>query len=116
MLCHGPRLHYRRGAETIAGLEQRGLEYILGVRERSSKEVYEVVLNDPKPSVWLVIPRRQRGDTELEAKNVWVGVRRYVVCRILAEAKGDAEAREAVLLCLRENLRSGDKARVTRRA
>ncbi len=29
---------------TIAGLEERGLEYILGVRERSSKEVYEVVL------------------------------------------------------------------------
>ena len=46
-------------AETIAGLEERGLEYILGVRERSSKEVYEVVLNDPKPSVSLVIPRGQ---------------------------------------------------------
>jgi hypothetical protein len=26
-------------AATIAALEQRGLEYILGVRERSSKEV-----------------------------------------------------------------------------
>ena len=99
-------------AETIANLEDRGLEYILGVRERSSKEVYEVVLNDPKPSVSLIIPRGQRRDTELEVKNVWVGDRRYVVCRNLNEAKRDAEVREAVLRSLRENLRSGDKAQV----
>jgi hypothetical protein len=97
---------------TIAGLEQRGLEYILGVRERNSKEVYDVVLNDPKPSVSLVIPRGQRPDTELEAKNVWVGERRYVVCRNLAEAKRDAEVREAVLRSLRESLRGGDKSLV----
>src|SRR6266446_2846628 len=87
---------------TIAGLEERKLEYILGVRERNSKEVYEVVLNDQKPSVPLVIPRGQRRDTELEAKNVWVGDRRYVVCRNLAEAKRDAEVRA----------RGGDKALV----
>jgi Transposase DDE domain len=31
-------------AATIAALEQRGLEYILGVRERSIKEVREVVM------------------------------------------------------------------------
>jgi transposase len=47
-------------AETIAGLEQRGLEYILGVRERSSKEVHDIVLADQTPSVPLVIPRRGR--------------------------------------------------------
>jgi len=97
---------------TIAGLEQRGLEYILGVRERNSKEVYDVVLNDPKPSVSLVIPRCQHPDTELEAKNVWVGERRYVVCRNIAEAKRDAEVREAVLRSLRESLRGGDKSLV----
>jgi transposase len=96
---------------TIAGLEERKLEYILGVRERSSKEVYEVVLNDPKPSV-LVIPRPRRPDTELEAKNVRVGDRRYVVCRNLTEAKRDAEVREKVLRSLRESLRGGDKALV----
>jgi len=97
---------------TIAGLEERKLEYILGVRERSSKEVYEVVLNDPKPSVPLVIPRPRRPDTELEAKNVRVGDRRYVVCRNLNEAKRDAKVREAVLRGLRESLRGGDKALV----
>jgi len=41
---------------TIAGLEERKLDYILGVRERNTKEVYEVVLNDRKPFVPLVIP------------------------------------------------------------
>src|SRR5437899_4600198 len=94
---------------TIAGLEERKLEYILGVRERNSKEVYEVVLNDQKPSVPLVIPRGQRRDTELEAKNVWVGDRRYVVCRNLAEAKRDAEVRAAVLRSLRDSLRELDR-------
>jgi hypothetical protein len=99
-------------APTIAGLEERGLEYILGVRERSSKEVYEVVLNDPKPSIPFVIPRATRPDTELEAKDVWVGERRYVVCRNLTEAKRDAEVREAVLRSLRASLRRGDKTLV----
>ena len=99
-------------AETIACLEERGLEYILGVRERSSKEVYEVVLNDPKPSVSLVIARGRRPDTELEAKDVWIGERRYVVCRNLNEAKRDAEVRAAVLRSLRKSLRGGDKTLV----
>jgi hypothetical protein len=97
---------------TIAGLEERKLEYILGVRERNTKEVYEVVLNDRKPFVPLLIPRVGRRDTELEAKNVWVGERRYVVCRNLAEAKRDAEVREAVLRNLRQSLHGGDKALV----
>jgi hypothetical protein len=97
---------------TIAGLEERKLEYILGVRERNTKEVYEVVLNDRKPFVPLLIPRGQRRDTELEAKNVWVGNRRYVVCRNLIEAKRDAEVREAVLRSLRTHLRGGDKTLV----
>src|ERR1019366_4597262 len=68
-------------AQTIASLEERGLEYILGVRERSSKEVRH-------------------------------GGRRYIVCRNLAEAKRDAEVREAVLRHLRSALRGGDKALV----
>src|SRR6202163_2041707 len=103
-------------AETIVGLEQRGLEYILGVRERSSKEVREIVLNDQKPSVPLVIPRQRRPDTELEAKEVHVGKLRYVVCRNLVEAKHDAEVREAVLRSLRASLRHGDKPLVANSA
>jgi hypothetical protein len=96
---------------TIAGLEERKLEYILGVRERNTKEVRDVVLSDPEPFVPLLIPR-ERHDTELEAKNVWVGKRRYVVCRNVNEAKRDAEVREGVLRTLRESLRRGDKTLV----
>ena len=111
-------------AQTIAGLEARGLDYILGVRERSSKEVRDLVLNDRSPSVPLVIPRRGRRDTELEAKEVLVPgsrpgtARRYILgssprtCRNLTEAKRDAEVREAVLRQLRRALRGGDKALV----
>src|SRR3954464_12312809 len=99
-------------ADRAGKLTAKLLKLGLGVRERSSKEVYEVVLNDPKPSVSLIIPRGQRRDTELEVKNVWVGDRRYVVCRNLNEAKRDAQVREAVLRSLRENLRGGDKALV----
>jgi transposase len=98
--------------ETITALESRGLEYILGVRERNSKEVREVILADPTPSVPLVIPSRGRADTELEAKAVTVGRRRYIVCRNLNEAREDAKTREAVLATLRTKLRKGDKALV----
>ena len=97
---------------TIAALESRGLEYILGVRERSSKEVREVVLADQTPSVPLVIPRKGRPDTELEAKAVVMGDRRYIVCRNLNEAREDAKTREAVLVALRSKLRQGDKTLV----
>jgi len=99
-------------AETIAGLEERNLEYILGVRERASKEVYDVVLNDPAPSIPLIIPRPRGPDTELEAKEVRVGKRRYIVCRNLTEARRDAEVRGAVLRSLQASLRRGDKALV----
>jgi Transposase DDE domain len=99
-------------ADTITALEARRLEYILGVRERTSKEVREIVMADASPFVPLVIPRRGRPDTELEAKEVRVGTRRYVVCRNLAEAQRDAETREAVLATLRAKLTHGDKALV----
>jgi hypothetical protein len=100
------------GAPTIAALEARGLEYILGVRERTSKEVRTVVLNDTGPFVPLVIPRQGRPDTELEAKAVTLGKRRYIVCRNLVEAARDAAEREAIVAHLRQALRRGDKALV----
>ena len=42
-------------AETIAGLEERKLEYVLGVRERSSAEVRSTVLDDRTPFVPLAV-------------------------------------------------------------
>ena len=99
-------------ADTIAALEQRGLEYVLGVRERSSKEVREVIMADPAPSVPLVIPRNGRPDTQLQAKEVAVGDRRYIVCRNLVEAAQAARTREAVVTSLRAKLKHGDKSLV----
>ena len=99
-------------AATMTALEQRGLEYILGVRERSSKEVREIVLADPLPGVPLVVPHTGRPDTELQAKEVRHQGRRYIVCRNLAEAEAAARTREDVVASLRAKLRQGDKSLV----
>ena len=107
-------------AETIAALEERQLEYVLGVRERSSAEVRRTVIDDQTPFVPLVVPRASGELTELEAKQVKIGDRRYIVCRNLAEARRDAEQRNAILDGLRAKLAQslppakagGDKALV----
>jgi transposase len=99
-------------ADAIAALEQRGLDYILGVRERSSKEVRDLVLADPAPSVPLAIPRSGRPDTELQAKEVKLDDRRYIVCRNLVEAAQAARTRAVVVANLRAKLKQGDKALV----
>ena len=99
-------------ADTISALEARGLAYILGVRERNAKEVRDVVLADPAPSVPLVIPYQGRADTELEAKAVMLGERRYIVCRNLTEAAQAARTRAAVVAALRAKLKQGDKSLV----
>ena len=99
-------------AETIAALEKRKLEYILGVRERSSAEVRRTVIDDATPFVPLVVPRAAGVLTELEAKQVKIGERRYIVCRNLTEARRDAEQRAAILDGLRAKLAQGDKALV----
>ena len=99
-------------AQSIAALEERKLEYVLGVRERSSAEVRSTVIDDQTPLVPLVVPRVSGELTELEAKQVKIGDRRYIVCRNLAEARRDAEQRNAILDGLRAKLAQGDKALV----
>jgi len=91
-------------AQSIAALEERKLEYVLGVRERSSAEVRRTVIDDQTPLVPLVVPRVSGELTELEAKQVKIGNRRYIVCRNLAEARRDAEQRSAILDGLRAKL------------
>src|SRR3954453_4490717 len=103
-------------AATIAALEECGLEYILGVRERSSKEVRDIVLADPLPSVPLAVPHKGRPDTDLQAKAVMLDGRRYIVCRNLIEAAQAARTREAVVASLRAKLKAGDKALVSNSA
>ena len=97
-------------AETITALEERGLEYVLGARERSDKTVREVVLRDGAPFIPLVVERAGSKETELEAKAVTVGDARYIVCRNPKEARKDAADREAILEGLEKQLKKGDKA------
>ena len=99
-------------AATIAALEDRGLEYVLGARERTDALVRQVVLADSRPFTPLCIPRAGDEETHLRVKEVTTGGRRYVVCRNEAEAEKDAADRRAVVEALDRQLRRGDKALV----
>ncbi len=95
-------------AETIAGLEARGFDYILGAREHTDKIVRQIVLDDAAPFVPLLIERRQ-GETQLFVKEVRIDGTRYIVCRNAAEAANDRTAREAIVAALDAQLQRGDK-------
>jgi hypothetical protein len=98
-------------AATIAGLEAQGIDYILGVRERSTAEVRSTVIEDDGVAVPLTIPR-QKGETDLAIKEAVLAGRRYVVCRNEEQARKDAEARASLLAGLERKLAQGDKALV----
>ena len=72
-------------AATIAALEERGLDYILGARERGTAVIREVVLKNEKPFTPLLI-ERSRGETQLFVKEITVDGARYI-CRNEAEAE-----------------------------
>ena len=96
-------------AATIAALEARGLEYVLGARERTDKLVREVVLADGRPFAPLLV-ERAKGETQLFVKEVAVAGRRHIVCRNEAEAAKDAADRAAIVEGLDRQLKQGDKA------
>jgi hypothetical protein len=97
-------------APTIAALEERGLEYVLGARERTDSLVRTVVLADDRPFTPLCIPRAGGEETQLFVKEVQVEGRRYIVCRNEAEAEKDAADRRAIVDALDQHLKRGDKA------
>jgi hypothetical protein len=96
-------------AATVAALEARGIDYILGVRERSTAEVRTEVIDDDGVAVPLTIPR-QKGESQLAVKEVKVASRRYILCRNEEEAIKDARARQEILDGLAKKLAQGDKA------
>ena len=98
-------------ADTIAALETEKFDYILGVRERVSREVRLEVIDDDGAAVPLAIPR-QSGLTQLEVKEVSVAGRRYILCRNEERAKQDAQARAELIAGLERKLAQGDKALV----
>ena len=97
-------------AATIAGLEERDLEYILGARERTDRMVREVVLADDGPFTPLLVERANGAETQLFAKEVRHAGRRYIVCRNEAEAEKDRADRQAIIAGLEQQLQRGDKA------
>ena len=96
-------------AATIAGLEERKLEYILGGRERSEAIVRRIVLENDDPFVPLLIERKT-GETQLFVKQVKVEGVRHIVCRNEEEAENDRKEREAIVAALDAQLKKGDKA------
>ena len=94
---------------TIEGLEARGLDYILGARERSDATVKKIVLENDAPFTPLFIERRA-GETQLFVKEIKVDGKRYVVCRNEAEAEKDRQDREKIVAALDAQLQKGDKA------
>jgi hypothetical protein len=97
-------------AATIAALEERGLEYVLGARERTDSLVRSVVLADQRPFTPLCIPRAGGEETQLFVKEVQAEGRRYIVCRNEAEAAKEAADRQAIIAALDQQLKRGDKA------
>jgi hypothetical protein len=96
-------------AATIAALEERELEYILGARERSSTVIRRLVLEDTAPLTPLLV-ERARGETQLFIKEVKVGAARYILCRNEAEADRERSERQAIIAGLAKQLARGDKA------
>jgi hypothetical protein len=97
-------------AATIAALEERGLEYVLGARERTDTLVRNVVLEDRRPFTPLCVKRAGGEETQLFVKEVIADRRRYIVCRNEAVAAKDADDRAAVIAALDQQLKRGDKA------
>src|SRR5215204_731519 len=97
-------------APTIAALEERGLEYVLGARERTDSLIRTVVLADTRPFTPLCVQRAGGEETQLFVKVVKTKGRRYIVCRNEAEAEKDAADRRAIVEALDQQLKRGDKA------
>jgi transposase len=99
--------------ETIAALEARGWQYILGARMRLQKELSEQVLS--RAGRYQVVREKGRSKKDpspLEVKQVWVDDRRYIVCRNEDQVKKDAADRAAILQALEAKLKQGDKSLV----
>ena len=100
-------------AATLAEVELRGWQYILGVRMRSSTEAKAVVARAGRYAEVHPPSEDPNDPSPLKVKEVWVeDARRYVVCVNQDQAKQDGHDREAVVASLRDALGPGDKSLV----
>src|ERR671929_1402532 len=97
-------------APTIAALEERGLDYVLGARERTDSLVRTVVLADTRPFTPLCVQRAGGEETQPFVKEIKTEGRRSIVCRNEAEAEKDAADRRTLIEALDQQLKRGDKA------
>src|ERR1039458_4189059 len=88
-----------------------GVVGAIGEPEREIALVKKIVMENDAPFVPLVV-ERQRGETQLFAKEVKVEGKRYIVCRNEAEAEKDRKDRETIVTALDAQLKKGDKALV----
>ena len=100
-------------AETLAEVEKRKWNYILGVRMRSSKEAKQVVARAGRYAVVHPTSGDAKDPSPLKVKEVWMeDARRYIVCVNEDQAAKDRHDREAVTAALRDALKRGDKSLV----
>lgn len=100
-------------AKTLAEVEKRKWNYILGVRMRSSTEAKQVVGRAGRYAVVRPTSDDPKDPSPLKVKEVWVeNQRRYIVCVNEDQAAKDRHDREAVTVALREALKRGDKSLV----
>ncbi len=99
--------------KTLADLQERKIDYILGARMRRQKEVSEEVLSrGGKYEEVYPKSKESKAPSPLKVKNVMVGERRYIVCVNEDQRKKDAADREAIIASLREKLKQGGKSLV----
>lgn len=97
--------------ETMKGLDERDIPYILGSRMRKNKEVSnDVLLRGGRYKE--VHPETKTGPSSLKVKEVWVEDRRYIVCLNEKQARKDAQDRQNIIASLREQLKKGPKSLV----
>lgn len=95
--------------ETLSGLDERDIPYILGARMRKNTEIRnDVLLRGGRYQE--VHPETKSGPSPLKVKEVWVDDRRYIVCLNEKQARKDAQDRQNIVASLRELLKRGPKA------
>ena len=98
---------------TLAEVEKRKWQYILGVRMRSSTEAKQVVARAGRYAVVRPSSDNPQDPSPLKVKEVLVeDGRRYIVCVNEDQVTKDRHDREAVTAALRDALKRGDKSLV----
>ena len=97
--------------DTMKTLEEtEGVDYILGVRMRKTKEVKaDVLCRGGRYREVYPKSADPKAPSPLKVKQVRVEGRRYIVCHNEDQAQKDAADREAILKSLEDRLKGGDK-------